>query len=164
MHSKFCKVVFSMKTTWAFGIVAGHIWAIFNEVQKAPKLPKNISQVSLAGFLIVNGAQHSPLPCLSVGPKGKCSSSTQKYCLQIFQSKRSIVVQDFAKNNISSNFLSISSSGFLHSLIQNVQKIFTNFWVFRLTCRPKCQFFEKSQNVAKLSKMIPRVVLRAFYK
>ena len=58
--------------------------------RKVPKL-KNLLKIVCSWcfvcFLIVNGAQHSPLSFVSVGPKGKLPASTQMWFSKILQSQ-----------------------------------------------------------------------------
>ena len=57
---------------------------------KVPKL-KNHLKIVRSGcfvcFLVVNGAQHSPLSFVQVGPKGKLPGSTQMWFSKILQSQ-----------------------------------------------------------------------------
>ena len=70
-------------------------------------LSKMTSEVCLVMFLVKNGAQHSPLSFVQVGPKGKFPSSTQMYVSKISQCYMSMILKETLKMNISSKFFSI---------------------------------------------------------
>ena len=66
-----------------------HMWskiAIFwKKFKILRKVSKHVFAVSFECVLLLNGAQHSPVLCLGVGPKGKFCGSTQMCNSKILQ-------------------------------------------------------------------------------
>ena len=98
--------------------------------------------------LLVNGAQHSPQLCRLVGPKGKFQRSTQMCVSKILQSQISMILKITLKMNISSKFVSIWSSGFMHLLTQTL-----NFCLLRWL---DIAFFRNLRNMSSLITMLAR--------
>ena len=152
MPKCFCKP-FKLWGFWS------HMWSIFVNFQKMPKLWKITSKVCSACVLLVNGAQHSPLLSLEVGPKGNFPGSTQMCCSKISQSHMWLVWCFLSKFNISSNILSIWSSRFMQPKCQNAFVSLSNFGVFGPTCGQFLTIFRKYPN---FEKSLLRCALRAF--
>ena len=147
------------------GILCQHVVQNVNFLKKS-KMSPNFEKSFLGLFYVCFASKWCAAlssASSSGGPEGQVARFNANVFFKISQLHMSMILKGTLNLNISSKFLSIWSSGFMHFLIQSVEKTVLKVLGFSPNMSSNLSKNVKILKCPTMVKTIPRDVLRVFY-